>query len=296
MSSLSENKCMNMYMHTDLAAEIAPFPSEGVTVSNDVINGFNIHRLTVENARSDLPAVGKYLTINTGRLWLASRERAELAAKTIASAIRELAEPFGNVRSVLVVCLGNRKITSDAIGPLCAEKLIATRHLKRENPELYRVFGEIELSVLTPGVVGETGIETGELVLSAVKTAKPELVITIDALAARSTERLVTSVQLSDAGVSPGSGVGNRRSAIDHKTMCVPVISIGTPTVVRSATLILDALEKAEITVSSPALNEILENERSFFVTPKETDIAVEAQARAIAEAINFAFFGIYKL
>ena len=132
--------------------------------------------------------------------------------------------------------------------------------------------------------------------MSAVKTVKPSVVICIDALAARHVGRLATTVQLSDTGISPGSGIGNHRKEISLATLGIPVISIGVPTVVQSATLVWDALEKAGITSPDEALIEVLENEKSFFVTPKNTDVAVASQAELVAKAINKSFLGFSEL
>lgn len=286
------------YVHTDLAAERTAFGGHafgGIAERNENINGFPVHDLRISVRADGLPPPGRYITVSLGRLWLASRERAFDAAKTVSALLgRLISERLGALpSSVLTVCLGNRRITSDAVGPLSAEGLIVTRHLKTEAPSLYRGFGECEHSVVIPGVVGDTGIETSELIRSAVKATSPSLIIAIDALAARSSDRLATSLQLSDSGISPGSGVNNRRGAINFETMGVPVISVGAPTVVHSSTLVWDALGKAGITDVPPELQRILENEKSFFVTPKEADTAVAAQAQLISAAINLTLFGV---
>ena len=283
-----------------MAAEIACSGCAGLSVSEEEKNGFRIHRLKVsdEGAKNTgIPSAGSYITVTVGRLWSYSGEQTEQVYKTLSELITELAAPFiGDKGSVLVCCLGNRKITSDAVGPLCADRLIVTGHLRELQPELYRALGEKSVYVLTTGVAGETGIETCELIRAAVRTLHPSLVIAIDALAARDVDRLATAVQLSDAGISPGSGVGNRRKAINRDSVGAPVLSVGVPTVVHSSTLVWDALSRAGIKDESPELKHILENERSFFVTPKEADLAVSAQAEALACAINLALIGIPRL
>lgn len=291
-------KAQARYIHTDLASERTAQCPDGAYIRSEELNGFPVTRIQVSKPSDALPSVGSYINIFAGKLWLDSHERNELAARTVSSLISELYMQHCAKKppSILAVCLGNRKIASDALGPLCAEHLIVTRHLREEKPELYRAFGEFELSVLVPGVVGDTGIETSELILSAVNTARPSLILAVDALAARSTDRLATTVQLSDAGISPGSGIGNRRRPIDQKNMGIPVISIGIPTVVHSSTMVWDALEKAGIRQAPQALHRVLENERSFFVTLKEADVAVSAQAEMLAAAINLAFFGISRI
>ena len=287
----------NEYVRTDLAVETENFKIKGITSKEYTEDGFSVHELCSENQNTGF-AKGRYINVNVGPLWLYGKESNEKAIGVISKFISELAEPFIKNKpvSLLTVCLGNRRITSDSVGPICAEKLIVTRHLKSEKNDLFSSFGGIELSVITPGVTGETGIETFELILSAVKSVKPGIVICIDALAARHVDRLATTVQLTDTGISPGSGVGNHRKELSSATLGVPVISIGVPTVVQSSTLVFDVLGKAGIKDIKEPLKDILENEKSFFVTPKNTDVAVAAQADLIAKAINLTFLGFSEL
>ena len=281
-----------------MAQEQITQASEGVTVTEETVNGFSVHRLRVNRPLSSLPPVGSYITVTLGKLWHGSDDSISAAEELISKLLLELAAPYLTDKhcSVLAVCLGNRRIISDAVGPICSEDLIVTRHLKDEFPRLYRALGETQLSALTPGVVGETGIETLELVLSAASRVKPNVIIAIDALAAKGIDRLATAVQLSDAGISPGSGIGNRRRGLGRDTLGVPVISVGIPTVVHSSTLIWNTLEAAGIDTSSDKLTQLLENGRSFFVSPTDVDIAVEFLAKLVAHAVNHAFLGISKL
>ncbi len=285
------------YVRTDLAAECDFHGKSGVTVKEYEMSGFSVHEIVSERESDELHK-GRYVTLTLGPLWLRDREACENAkdtvSKLVSSFVGELVAE--NNTSVLTVCLGNRRITSDAVGPLSADRIIVTRHLKSENSALFSSLGGKELSVVTPGVMGETGIETFEIIKAAVEAVKPTLVICIDALAARSVHRLATTVQLTDTGISPGSGVGNHRKEISRKTLGVPVISIGVPTVVQSSTLVFDALEKAGMDDVPRALLDILENEKSFFVTPKNADVAVATQAEIIAGAINKTFLGFYEL
>ena len=177
--------------------------------------------------------------------------------------------------SVLVAGLGNAGLTADAIGPLTVEGLHVTRHLMDADQALYRSLGCSALSAIAPGVLGQTGVETLELLRGAVRAVKPDVVILIDALAARSCDRMAATVQISDVGISPGSGVGNRRAPIDRETLGVPVISIGVPTVVQSATLVWDALQSAGIQEIDERLEHVLKSGVNFFVSPKESDVCV---------------------
>lgn len=282
------------YVRTDLAAESVA-RSDVASVREYTKNGFSVHEVT---SSGNGLARGRYITLTVGSLWLFGGETQQKAVEALSLLINSISEPFNRSApsSVLAVCLGNRRITSDALGPLCAEQLIVTRHLKTEKKELFSSLGGRELSVITPGVTGETGIETFDVIRSAVDTVRPALVICIDALAARSVERLATTVQLSDAGISPGSGVGNHRKEISKATLGVPVISVGVPTVVQSSTLVCDALEKAGAGEITEALKEVLENEKSFFVTPKNADVAVSAQAALISKALNKSILGFSEL
>lgn len=284
------------YIRTDLASESENARSEKASVREYTENGIAVHEMTVRaDGETDSPV---YVTLSVGKIWFMGKNELESVTRSIAKKILTLCEKAltHTARNVLIVCLGNRRITSDAIGPLCADGITVTRHLKSEKPELYKAFGSRAISLLSPGVTGETGIETFESIRSAVKTVKADIVICVDALAARSSEHLMTSIQITDAGIAPGSGIGNARKEISRATLGVPVISIGVPTVVQSSTLVCDVLARAGINEPTSSVREILENERSFFVTPKNSDIAVAAQARLISGAINLAFLGFSEL
>ena len=198
--------------------------------------------------------------------------------------------------SVFVTGLGNAELTADALGPDTVSKLTATRHLREHELPLYREIGCSALSAFAPGVLGQTGIETLELLRGAVRSVKPDLVVAVDALAARSCKRLASTVQLSDAGIVPGSGVGNHRTAITADTLGVPVIALGVPMVVDSSTLVYDALQEAHIDDISDSLREVLENGRSFFVSPKESDVITRQVSELLARAISMAFVGDFQL
>ncbi len=244
---------------------------------------------------NDNTAGGRYISVSYERLWELEGEEYEKTCTLIALELRkmsrmaagkELSDDFG----VLVAGLGNSEITADAIGPLTVKNLTVTRHLREMEPGIYSYLGTCEISALAPGVLGQTGIETVELIRGAVQNCEPDLVIAVDALAARSCERLASTVQLSDAGISPGSGIGNMRKAINSDTLGVPVVSIGVPTVVNSSTLVYEALGKAGIENIGTELERVLENGKSFFVTPKESDVISKRISMLLAESITRAF------
>ena len=170
--------------------------------------------------------------------------------------------------------------------------MTVTRHLKSFDESLYRALGCCELAALSPGVLGQTGVESGELVKCAADRLTPHLLVAVDALAARSCERLASTIQISDGGISPGAGIGNHRMAINRETVGCPVMALGVPTVVDSSTLVWDALEKAGMTGEAlpDALTEVLESGRSFIVSPRDCDEMVELTCRLLAKALDIAF------
>ena len=292
---------MNSIERSDLACEIAGNGKSlcyGAEWKTREVAGFSISELVISTKEaSDVleKPCGRYLTVECGRIdrLSASEGRAlsHLLAGEIRGTVKRLTHKAIDSRlSVFVAGLGNADLTPDAIGPQTVRRLTATRHLRQYEGELYRMAGCSALSALAPGVLGQTGIETSELLRGAVNATHPDVIIVIDALTARSCDRLCATVQLSDTGIEPGSGVGNHRRAITYKSMGVPVIALGVPTVVNSATLVWDALHKAGIEGEDPRLREVLEKGKSFFVSPKESDLICESIAQLFARAIGIAF------
>jgi len=218
----------------------------------------------------------------------------------VALKIKELADiSVMDKVSVLIAGLGNNFITTDSIGPKALSKVLITRHLKQQLGRLDD-FGLIEMSGIAPGVLGQTGMKTAEIILSVAEKIKPSLVILIDALASRKISRLATTIQLSNTGIAPGSGVGNHRRAIDSELLSAPVVSIGVPTVVDAATLSYDVLEEAyeragiekNENLTHDILNSALEESGgNFFVTPKESDLIINEVSKVIGYAINRCFY-----
>lgn len=216
---------------------------------------------------------GKYITLEGDGI-LDNDESFQESAAMLSDMLSRLIPESG---TVLVAGLGNTDITADAIGPLSAKGVIATRHIPESTKEKTGLPFLRDVAVISPGVTGKTGIETGEIIAGIKEKIKPSAIIIIDALASRSVKRLGRTVQLSDTGISPGSGVGNRRNEISEKTMGVPVIAIGIPTVVDAATLAFDLTGK-----------ESTDSEFSeMMVTPKDTDMLVSKGAGLIALSIN---------
>ena len=295
---------MSDYTRSDLACESMecehPEGGKGTEFSEELHGEIQIKRaeiLTKEAANRIGREVGIYVTFECGRIDRLSKESHQLLVGLLARELQALGERMTNKRigggfGVFVAGLGNEELTADAIGPRAVRGVSATRHLKDHEADFYKLLGCASLSTLAPGVLGQTGIETLEILRGAVRSVQPDLVIVIDALAARSCARLASTVQLSSEGILPGSGVGNHRSAINRASLGVPVIAVGVPTVVNSATLVYDALHKAGIGEPEPALRRVLEEGESFFVSPRECDLIAKRVGDLLSEAVGKAFSG----
>lgn len=295
---------MDFYTRTDLACESVPQKgekTEGADWREEQIGCFHISELFIRNEKAS-EKIGKpqghYITVECGRINYLGDEDNDLLRHLLAGKLKGMAERLTGKEinaefSVFAAGLGNAELTADAIGPKTAGYLTATRHLREHEAQLYHSIGCSALSALAPGVLGQTGIETLELLRGAVGYVKPDLVLVVDALAARSCSRLASTVQISDAGISPGSGVANHRAGIMRETLGVPVIAIGVPTVVNSSTLVYDALQQAGIEEIGDSLRRVLESGKSFFVSPKDSDVITEQVSRLLAGAIGAAFTGL---
>ena len=190
---------------------------------------------------------------------------------------------------VLVAGLGNIEITPDALGPKAASKVLATRHIRGEIARSTGLDRLRAVAVMNTGVTGQTGIETSELLKGVIKNIRPSAMIAVDALASRRLERLGCTVQISDTGISPGAGVGNRRVRIDRDTMGVPVIAIGVPTVVDALTLAFDLLDIDNERQGVELSKTVSPQGRGMVVTPKEIDLLIDRAARLISLSVNMA-------
>jgi len=240
-------------IRTDLALEAHELAQQqtgrnisGVVIEEDDEPGIKVTRLKVEHEEAGrrigkLP--GHYVTIEVPKLRENDTKIEEQVTRRFAKEFDRFLKDLGITENqkVLVVGLGNWNVTPDALGPMVVENLLVTRHLFQLAPESVED-GYREVSALSPGVLGITGIETSEIVFGVVEKSKPDFVICIDALASRALHRVNTTIQISDTGIHPGSGVGNKRKAIDRQTLGVPVIAIGVPTVVFASTIVNDAI------------------------------------------------------
>ena len=247
--------------------------------------GFAVHRLEVLDARGE-EAIGKgkgrYITIELGALLRREEMAFGRACKVLAGQLRSLISlPVSS--SILVVGLGNRDITPDAIGPIAVENIMVTRHLRSALPAHFGSFRSV--SALCSGVLGTTGIESGDFIAAMCQKLRPSAIIAVDALASRSASRLCRTVQLSDTGITPGAGVGNPRQALTRESLGVPVIAVGVPTVVDAATLCADMLMEAGVELGDGALP----HSEGLFVTPRDIDRCVRDTAKLIGYGINLA-------
>lgn len=273
-----------MAIRTDLAVEVlenSGQTSAGATQTELDLEGFPLTR--VEIHRPD-PALGKppgcYLTLEMDALLRREEDAFPRACRAVAQSLAQLAPPADPRAPVLVIGLGNRAVTPDAIGPLCCQNVLATRHLVERSPAQFRTFRPV--AVLAPGVLGMTGVETGEIVIGLMDRIRPGLVVAVDALAARRLSRLMCTIQMTDTGIVPGSGVGNARAALTPQELGVPVLAVGVPTVVDGATLASD------IAAQSGASCEALDDLRTpVLVTTRDVDQQVMDAARVIGYGIN---------
>lgn len=246
---------LSMYhVRTDLALESHEMAKEenkseipGIHVVTEDTEHIRITRLHVMNEQGSKyigKVPGKYLTLEVPGLRRQDSELTHLVTKTLAKELKHFFQQIGirDDDSCLVIGLGNWNVTPDALGPRVVENLLVTRHLFELMPENVDK-GYRNVSALSPGVLGITGIETGDIVYSVVQETKPDFVIAIDALAARSLERVNTTIQVADTGIHPGSGIGNKRKALNKETLNVPVIAIGIPTVVDAVSVASDTID-----------------------------------------------------
>ena len=303
---------------TDLASERRDIYNKANKLENDIdgiesekeeINeNIKVERVRITNENGEKAIgkpIGNYITIDVRKLKIAQDEDIEKAAGILANELKKVVDMhIDNQGEVLVVGLGNIYVTPDSLGPKVINEIDVTRHIIKYLPQ-YVEEGTREVSAVSPGVLGTTGIETVEILKGIVDNVKPKLAIVIDALASRSIERISSTVQISDTGIVPGAGVGNTRNEISIKTLGIPVIAIGIPTVVETAVLVNDSLdlfiEKLQDEAKSndylnnlkqednyEEIREVLvPNDYNLIVTPKEIDDLIENMKDIVAKGIN---------
>ncbi len=242
--------------------------------------------------------MGTYITIEAARLEEIDENYHKTVAQIIANTLREIVGINRKEKSILIVGLGNREVTADALGPQVADKVYVTRHIVKEYGKA--AYGKSivhNISGIIPGVMAKTGMESEEIVKGIVKETKPDMVIAIDALASRSTKRLNKTIQITDTGIHPGSGVGNNRNSLTEESIGVPVIAIGVPTVVSALTIVVDAIEEISKETGADTYSKFVESHtktigelQNMYVTGKDVDAMIERLSDTLSMAINLAF------
>ncbi len=269
-------ECREMFASEIAGVESLAHDSDGITVTHVKIT-------TEEGAEKIGKPIGNYVTIEIDAKILENEDVIDRVSNAVNSELKKIISSR-KMDSILIVGLGNRYITPDSIGPKVVGKITVTRHITKE-AQMGFDFDVCAVSAISPGVLGITGIETSEIVKGVVEHVKPSLIIAVDALAARSIKRLGTTVQISDTGICPGSGVGNNRKELTEKTLGVPVIAMGVPMVVDVRTLVLDVLQKSE---NDPLPRDVL-FDKNMIVTPNDVDSISEKISTIIADGINMA-------
>lgn len=295
---------------TDLAVELREGLAEdderlkGVTVREEYYKHRKVHVSTVRitdaaGAEAMGRSIGTYITVEAKGLAEGEERLRRFVAETLSEQLLQLMkETNEEAKEILVVGLGNREATPDALGPVTIDELVVTRHLILQLGEEFRKkYHLTSFCALAAGVLAQTGMESGEIIKSVVEELHPDIVIAIDALASRSTERLGTTVQITDTGIYPGAGIGNNRQALNKETLGVPVIAVGVPTVVDAATILRERmgayLRKKGVPEAEceEILTEAGEGDgQVLFVTPKGIDELVRRAGETVAEAINLCF------
>lgn len=301
-------------IRTDLALEAREFIEEangemrGIIVDtyNDDTNTIRIThvQITTKNgAKAMGKPIGTYITLEADALTEPDDGYHREVSVCIAKHLQELLDEYtknktsDNDDSILIVGLGNRDVTADALGPEVLDHINITRHMLRQfGPAAYCGKKVPQISALVPGVMGKTGMETAEIISGVVNATNPDLIIVIDALAARSTKRLTRTIQITNTGIHPGSGVGNHRHSLTQESLGVPVIAIGIPTVVDAATIVNDAVERLNtnhrknIDFFTDDTKETLYDMHNMYVTTKDIDSTIKHLGFTLSEALNITF------
>ena len=294
-------------VRTDLALEVRENMEEnarecrGVSVEEEYReeSELKITKVVIETmngAKAMGKPVGTYVTLEAPAMILPDEDYHEEISGELARQLKQIIPGLEGELSVMVVGLGNRDVTADALGPNVVDNLTITRHMMKEYGKAAFDKKKVHMvSGLVPGVMAKTGMESQEIIKGVVEKTKPDVVIVVDALAARSTRRLNRTIQLTNTGIHPGSGVGNHRNAITEEALGVPVIAIGVPTVVDAATIVGDAFDKMMRHASEESLD--IQDELmaglgelyNMYVTGKDVDYEIKQISHIICDALNSA-------
>lgn len=292
-----------MFFRTDMAVERRDLYKnankledeiKGVECEEEKIDDIKITRVKITNSEGEQALqrrIGNYITIDIKKIHNITEDKENQIIETFSKELKAIIDKHIKPNEeILIVGLGNSFSTPDSLGAKVVQNIEITRHIKIYLPNAIDR-NTRSVSAITPGVLGTTGIETVEIVKGIVDNIKPKLVIAIDSLCSKNIDRINKSIQISDTGIVPGGGVGNRQAELSKETLGVPVIGIGIPTVLDAATIVIDTLKVCEVDISE---NEIVDkmklNNFNFIVTPKEIDSLIENMTTIVSEGINMSF------
>lgn len=292
-----------MFFRTDMAVERRDLyrnankledEIRGVECEEEKVDDINITRVKITNSEGEQALqrrIGNYITIDIKKIHNITEDKENQIIKTFSKELKSIIDKHIKPNEeILIVGLGNSFSTPDSLGAKVVQNIEITRHIKIYLPNAIDR-NTRSVSAITPGVLGTTGIETVEIVRGIVDNIKPKLVIAIDSLCSKNIDRINKSIQISDTGIVPGGGVGNRQAELSKDTLGVPVIGVGIPTVLDAATIVIDTLNACDVNISE---NEIVDkmklNNFNFIVTPKEIDELIENMTAIVSEGINMSF------
>jgi len=251
---------------------------------------------TKNGAKAIGKPMGRYITMEAPNMAEADEDYHREISKELAHQLHYMIPDLKKEKSILVVGLGNRDVTADALGPDVIDNLCITRHILQEyGKAAYNKEHIHSISSLAPGVMAKNGMETAEIIKGVIEQTRPDIMLVIDALAARNIRRLNTTIQLTDTGILPGSGVGNHRNALTRESLGIPVIAIGVPTVVDAATIVRSALDLLGSSAyvfdpDEPGVQKTFQELNNMYVTNKDIDETIKRLSFTISEALNIAF------
>lgn len=293
----------NMFFRTDLAVERREIfkrankinsEIDGIKIETKNLNDIKVTNVKIENekgAEALKRKIGNYITIDLDTINNLSLEKEQEVIHVFSDELKMIIDQhIDKSDEILIVGLGNLNATPDSFGAKVVENIEITRHIKMFLPNAIDKTVR-SVSAIVPGVLGTTGIETIEIVKGITNNIKPKLIIAIDSLCSKNIDRIGKSIQISDTGIVPGGGVGNRQEELSEETLGIPVVGVGIPTVLDAATIVIDTLNNCDIQINEDELvNKMKLNKFNFIVTPKEIDSLIEKITTIVSEGINMSF------
>lgn len=293
----------NMFFRTDLAVERREIfkrankinsEIDGIKIETKNLNDIKVTNVKIENEKGSEALkrkIGNYITIDLDTINNLSLEKEKEVIQVFSDELKMIIDQhIDKSDEILIVGLGNLNATPDSFGAKVVENIEITRHIKMFLPNAIDKTVR-SVSAIVPGVLGTTGIETIEIVKGITNNIKPKLIIAIDSLCSKNIDRIGKSIQISDTGIVPGGGVGNRQEELSEETLGIPVVGVGIPTVLDAATIVIDTLNNCDIQINEDELvNKMKLNKFNFIVTPKEIDSLIEKITTIVSEGINMSF------